>query len=227
MHEMPMSGGWALSMVWMRVPGQTWPGAAASFLGMWMVMMVPMMLPSLVPVLWRYRRAVGGAGASHSASLTMLVGIGYFLVWTVLGAAIYPLGVTLAAIAMWQPALARLAPIAAAVSALIAGALQLTAWKAHHLACWREVPISSPARSTAGGAWRHGLRLGVHCGYSCSAPMAILLIVGVMDFRAMAIVTAVITAERLAPSGERVARAGGIVAFGTGLFLIARAVVLG
>ena len=30
-----MPGGWTMSMAWMRMPGQTWPGAAASFLGMW------------------------------------------------------------------------------------------------------------------------------------------------------------------------------------------------
>ena len=59
MDEMSMPGGWAMSMTWMRMPGQTWPGAAASFLGMWVVMMVAMMLPSSVPMLWRYRRAVG------------------------------------------------------------------------------------------------------------------------------------------------------------------------
>ena len=34
MGEMPMPGGWTMSMAWMRMPGQTWPGAAASFLGM-------------------------------------------------------------------------------------------------------------------------------------------------------------------------------------------------
>ena len=55
---MPMPGGWTMSMAWMRMPGQTWLGAAASFLGMWIVMMVAMMLPSLVPMLWRYRQAV-------------------------------------------------------------------------------------------------------------------------------------------------------------------------
>ena len=55
MGEMAMPGGWTMSMAWMRMPGQTWPGAAASFLGMWVVMMVAMMLPSLVPMLWRYR----------------------------------------------------------------------------------------------------------------------------------------------------------------------------
>ena len=37
--ETPMPGGWTMSMAWMRMPGQTWPGAAASFLGMWVVMM--------------------------------------------------------------------------------------------------------------------------------------------------------------------------------------------
>ena len=47
MGEMPMPGGWTMSMAWMRMPGQTWPGAAASYLGMWVVMMVAMMLPSL------------------------------------------------------------------------------------------------------------------------------------------------------------------------------------
>jgi hypothetical protein len=44
-----------------------------------------------------------------------------------------------------------------------------------------------------------------------------------MDLRAMALVTAAITIERLAPSGERAARAIGSVGLGTGVFLIARA----
>src|SRR5438105_3955422 len=35
MGEMPMPGGWTMSMAWMRMPDQSWPGAAASFLGMW------------------------------------------------------------------------------------------------------------------------------------------------------------------------------------------------
>ena len=43
-------GGWTMSMAWMRTPGQTWPGAAALFLVMWVVMMAAMMLASLVPM---------------------------------------------------------------------------------------------------------------------------------------------------------------------------------
>jgi predicted metal-binding membrane protein len=65
MGAMPMPGGWTMSMVWMRMPGQTWSGAAASFLGMWIAMMVAMMLPSLVPMLWRHRQAVGRAGGTR------------------------------------------------------------------------------------------------------------------------------------------------------------------
>ena len=87
MGEMPMPGGWTMSMAWMRMPGQTWPGAAASFLGMWVVMMVAMMLPSLVPMLWRYRQAVGRTGETRLGRLTALVGVGYFFVWTVFGMA--------------------------------------------------------------------------------------------------------------------------------------------
>src|SRR5512139_1270189 len=70
MGGMPMPDGWTMSMAWMRMPGQTWPGAAASFLCMWVVMMVAMMLPSMVPMLWRYRRAVGGAGETRLDLLT-------------------------------------------------------------------------------------------------------------------------------------------------------------
>ncbi len=228
MGEMPMPGGWTMSMAWMRMPGQTWPGAAASFLGMWVVMMVAMMLPSLVPMLWRYRQAVGRTGETRLGRLTALVGVGYFFVWTVFGMAAFPLGVALAAIEMQQPALARAVPIAVGVVVLIAGALQFTAWKARHLACCREAPgRGRTLPADAGTAWRHGLRLGLHCSYCCAGLMAILLVIGVMDLRAMAVVTAAITVERLAPAGERVARAIGAVVVGAGLFLIARAAGLG
>jgi predicted metal-binding membrane protein len=57
--------------------------------------------------------------------------------------------------------------------------------------------------------------------------MAILLVIGIMDLRAMAVVAAAIAVERLAPAGERVARATGAVVVGAGLFLIARAAGLG
>jgi predicted metal-binding membrane protein len=228
MGEMPMPGGWTMSMAWMRMPGQTWPGAAASFLGMWGVMMVAMMLPSLVPMLWRYRQVVDGTGETRLSRLTALVGVGYFFVWMVFGMAAFPLGVALAAVEMRLPALARAVPMVVGVVVLITGALQFTAWKAHHLACCREAPgrcRTLPAN--AGTAWRYGVHLGLHCSYCCVGLTAILLVMGVMDLRAMAVVTAAITVERLALAGEHVARAIGAVVVGAGLLLIARAGGLG
>ena len=70
MGEMPMPGGWTMSMMWMRMCGQTWFRAWASFVGMWIVMMVAMMLPSFVPMLWRFRQAVGGTGEARLNRLT-------------------------------------------------------------------------------------------------------------------------------------------------------------
>jgi len=244
-----MPGGWTMSMAWMRMPGQTWLGAAAAFLGMWDVMMAAMMLPSLVPMLLRYRQAFAATGDMRLNVLTAIVGVGYFFPWMVFGLIAFPVGVVLAAVEMQQPPLARAAPISVAVVVVVAGMLQFSAWKAHHLASCREssaartgVTASAFARTgvtascgesgstlpaDVSTAWRHGLRLGLHCSFCCAGLMAILLVMGVMDLRVMAVVAAAITVERLAPNGERVARAIGAVVIGIGVFLIARATWLG
>jgi predicted metal-binding membrane protein len=77
----------------------------------------------------------------------------------------------------------------------------------------------------AASAWRYGLRLGLHCNGCVAGLTAILPVIGVMDLRAMAVVTAAITVERLAPAGQCVARAIGAVVVMAGL--IARAAGLG
>jgi len=228
MGGMPMPGGWTMSMTWMRMPGQTWIESAASFLAMWTVMMAAMMLPSLISMLWRYRQAVCWSGESRLGRLTALTGVGYFFVWALFGLAVFPLGVALATVEMDNPALARAVPVLVGAVILLAGAFQLTPWKAHHLACCRDAPGHGrilPA--DAGTAWRQGVRFGLHCGLSCANLTVILLVIGVMDLRAMAVITAAITAERLAPSGERFARAIGVVIVGAGVFFILGAIRLG
>jgi predicted metal-binding membrane protein len=196
-----MSG--AMSMGWMPMCGPTWSDSALSFLGMWIVMMAAMMLPSLAPMLQRYRRSLGGW-------LTALVGAGYFCVWGAIGIAVFPL-----------LAIERDLPIPTGLVVLVAGLFQFTKWKARRLACCREAVL--PSSADAGTAWRHGLRLGLDCVACCANLTAILLVVGIMDLATMAFVTAAITLERLAPAGEKAARATGVVIVGTGLVLIARA----
>ena len=228
MPAMLMPGGWTMSMVWMRMPGQTWLGAGASFIGMWAVMMVAMMMPSLVPMLQRYREAIGREGETRRlGQLTAVVGVGYYAVWTMLGIGVFPLCVTLAATEMRFPLLARAVPAATGTIIIIAGALQFTHWKAQHLADCREgTRCGHTLEPHFGSAFRHGLKLGLHCSYCCASLTAILLVVGVMDLRSMILVTGAITAERLAPSSRHVARAIGAAAVIVGVLLVARALRL-
>ncbi|HEX7941799.1 MAG TPA: DUF2182 domain-containing protein, partial [Gemmatimonadaceae bacterium] len=202
---MPMHGGSTMSVAWTGMSGLPGPGAVASFVAMWTVMMVAMMLPSLAPTLWRYHRAVDGMGVPRPGRQTVLVCLGYFVGWAAVGMAVFSLGAALAAVGMRVPALARAVPLMVGVVVLGAGAFQLTAWKAHHLARCREASTPGPSMpADAATAWRYGLRFGVHCSLSCAGLTATVLAAGVMDLRAMAVVTAAITAERLTPAGARV-----------------------
>jgi predicted metal-binding membrane protein len=201
----PMPGGWTLSMLWMGMPG-------AAFLGMWIVMMVAMMLPPLVPMLAILRR--GG--------LATLAGAGYFSVWALFGAAIYALGTAVAGVEMQRPAVARFAPLATGVVVLAAGGLQMTAWKRRRLARCRA--CEAPASPDAWSALRHGLGYGVQCAVCCSGLMAILLVAGMMRLGVVVAVAAAISLERLAPRPDIIARAVGAVAIVIGLLAIGRAV---
>jgi predicted metal-binding membrane protein len=223
--NMPMPGGWTMSMAWMRMAGQSWPGAAAAFLGMWILMMVPMMMPSLMSMLWRYRAAARAAGAAGGLGRpTAAAGAAYFVVWAAAGAVLYPLGVAVAAAEMRWPALARRVPLAVAAAALLAGVVQLSPWKRRHLACCRDMPAR--AASAAPGeraAFRHGLRLGQHCVSCCASFIIILLAAGVMDLAVMAAVTAGITTERLTPRSVRAATVVGVLILAAGAAAGARA----
>jgi len=210
MGEMPMPGGWGMSMAWMRMPGQTWMDAFAVFIGMWTVMMVAMMLPSLVATLRHRRYADAGTRA--------IAGVAYFAVWIAIGAAVYPVGAALAELEMRVPAIAEIVPRAAGVVVLIAGLLQFTAWKSRRLACCRSDPAHAP--TDARTAWRDGMRVGADCAACCANLMAILLVLGVMDLVAMALVTAAITIERVATQPERAARAIGALVVAAGALLI-------
>jgi predicted metal-binding membrane protein len=219
MGRMQMPGGWTMAMVWMRMPGQTWPGATASFLGMWIVMMV---LPSLSrccgvtarPLADQARRASIGCPQSWVWATSLS---GPCSEWP-----FFPLRIALAVVEMQQPALARVVPIAVDVVVLLAGFFQIITWKVRHLG--RHQSTTVHCRPTLA---RPCDRAYAHRSQCCVGLRAILLVIGVMDLRAMAVVAAAITVERLAPSGERVARATGVVAVGAGLFLITRAAGLG
>ena len=210
-----MPGGWTLSMMWLRMPGQTWPGGAAAFLATWTVMMVAMMVPPLAPMLATFGRR----------GLTALAGAGYFSVWALFGGAVYVLGAAVAAAELRWPAVARQAPLATGIVLVAAGWLQLTQWKADRLARCRA--CAAPPSADAARALRHGAQFGVLCSACCAGLMAVLLVAGMVHLAVVAAVAAAIALERLAPRPERTARATGVVVMGIGVFAIARALVAG
>ena len=210
MHDMPMAGGWTMSMAWMRMPGQSWLGATLSFMGMWAVMMVAMMLPVLMPALIRNPRLRTRGEAGWMSA-------GYFTVWILLGALLFPAGILFAELAMRTPAVAAAVPLSGGAILLAAGLLQFTAWKARRLECCR-MPCSQ------GSAFRQGLRLGWRCCYCCAGLTAASLVMGVMNLAAMVLVAGATAWERLAP-GTRAARMFGSLLAVMGLVSMARALV--
>jgi predicted metal-binding membrane protein len=219
---MAMPGGWTMSMAWMRMQDQSWLTAIFSFMGMWVVMMAAMMLPALVPALLRYRACLREPETVELNTSTALVGAGYFFVWALLGAVVYPVGIVVTNAEMRWTALARAVPLLTGVVLLFAGSLQLTGWKARQLCrCRDEANCESTLSPVARTAWRHGLRLGVHCLLCCLGLMMVLLVTGVMNLGAMVLITIAITLERLAPSPTLVARTAGVVLITAGVFVIA------
>ena len=180
--------------VWSRMPGQTWLEHFLVFEGMWIVMMIAMMMPVFAPVLLR------------EIAAPLPVAMGYFMAWSLLGVALYPLGVAADALAP--------GPMVGGVLVIIAGLLQFGERKARLLKCCMTVP---------GTAFRDGFRTGIHCIRCCAGLTATLLVVGVMDLWAMALATLTIAAERLLPSSTRAAPAIGVGLIGIGVVLCARA----
>lgn len=173
---------------------------------MTVAMMVAMMLPSVAPTLWRYHHHLRATRTPNVWRQTSAYAFGYASVWMAVC-------LTMCAINARLPAFV---PSALGAVVVCAGAVQLSRWKTTRLRRCREACVA-PVPTNVTAAWRDGCRFGVDCTLSCSAPMAVLLVAGLMDIRVMLVVTAVITAERVAPAGVRIARLTGVAALALGL----------
>jgi predicted metal-binding membrane protein len=222
---MDMPGGWTMSMMWMRMPGQSWPAATAMFLLMWLVMMVAMMLPSAFPMLLNFRRPLTKNGNGSFGAPLLLVASGYFFVWLVCGVAVYALGVPFALAAMHLDWLSRSVPLLSGVALIVAGAFQFTSWKMSGLRRCRNSLCGATGQScdVLKVGWRYGLEQGRNCCICCVAPMLALLALGAMNLGVMTLVAAVIAMEKLMPKPKLLVRCFGIVAVMVGMAMASRA----
>jgi predicted metal-binding membrane protein len=220
---MLMPGNWTMSMMWMRMPEQTWLEAAIAFASMWLAMMIVMMLPSAFPTILLYRRALAFRDEPRLALHITLLGVGYFLVWLAFGVMAYAVGVGVAALAMASESASRAVPLACGAALVIAGLYQLTPWKS---ACLRHCrnPLAIVAEHLGTGrpgALALGLHHGALCAACCWGLMVIQLTLGIMNLGAMVLVAVVIAAEKLWFRGEAVARATGVAAIAGGVIVVA------
>jgi len=219
---MEMPGGWTMSMMWMRMPGQTWAASATSFLLMWLVMMVAMMMPSALPMFLNTRRSLAETRVANTPAFLTLVAAGYFAIWLAVGAVIYALGMAFAATAMRWGFFSRAVPVLSAASLLAAGSFQFTRWKMTGLLRCRS-PLGCAAncigRKTS---FLLGCQQGAACCVCCTAPIMIQLALGVMNPLVMVGVAIVIAAEKLLPRPEIVSRLVGVAAIVAGVATITR-----
>ncbi len=220
MGEVPMAGGWSMSTAWTPLCGGSWFAAIGAFLGMWVTMMPAMMLPSLTPALRRVYENAAKAGDALPALFTAVAGLFYFMVWIAFGAVVFIGGATLLEAAMRWPQLARAVPFATGLVILAAGLFQISHWKLALLGHCRQVSSRGVGLAAAMG---QGLRLGLACCASCAGLTALLLVGGVMDLRAMAVVALAISAERLGSACERIAGATGGLMLGAGVVQLTQA----
>lgn len=211
--DMPMPGGWTMSMMWMRMPGETWLTSSLSFMLMWLAMMVAMMIPSALPMFLKINR---------QWNLLCYTALGYFAIWLLAGVLIYVLGVMFADAAMRSESLSNNVPLLFGVILIIAGAYQFSRLKITNLLHCRSPFGCAISTVQHQASFQLGCKQGFVCCVCCSGLMTAQLIFGIMNPLAMAAVAIAITAEKLLPQPVTTARLVGIVAIIAGITTIIR-----
>jgi predicted metal-binding membrane protein len=193
-------------------------GSLGWFLGVWVVMMTAMMFPSVAPTVALYARVT----SARSRWMGWLFAAGYLLVWAAAGVVAFAVGTAatrlLGARLSWDEA----GQMLSGATLIGAAVYELTPLKDVCLGHCR-----SPLGSLLGswhegwsGAVRMGTRNGAWCLGCCWALMAALFALGVMSVSWMALVAAIIAAEKMLPWRRTVTYATAAVLFGLGVLVL-------
>ena len=191
------------------------------FLVAWQAMTAGMMLPSTLPLVRLFARASRGQARPRLALGAFLAA--YFVVWTgFAGAALAADAGVHGLTGRWGWLQARPEVIGGGVL-LLAGVFQFSPLKERCLDACRN-PMHFMWRfygRGAGRAWRFGLHHGLFCLGCCWALMLVMFAVGVGSLAVMALLTGVMTLEKTARRGRRLAPVAGVVLLlGGGVVLV-------
>jgi predicted metal-binding membrane protein len=192
-------------------------GTLGWFVGVWVVMMAAMMVPSVAPTVALYSRMT----RQRSPLAPLLFMVGYLLVWTGVGVAAFALGAAGSEVAGNVLAWDRAGRWAAGATVIAAAVYELTPLKDVCLGKCRS-PLGfllGTWRDGGRGAVRMGAGHGAWCVGCCWALMASLFALGLMSVGWMAFIGALIALEKTVP-WRRVAM------FGTAAVLLCLGVLL-
>jgi predicted metal-binding membrane protein len=198
-------------------------GTLGWYVGVWVTMMAAMMLPSVAPMVLTFARVSRERRRRGSADVVpaWIFVAGYLGVWTLYGLAAYGLFRLVRSFGTDFLSWDRAGPYVAGGAVIAAGVYQLTPLKA---LCLRHCRgplhfILGGWRPGPAGALQMGAEHGLYCVGCCWGLMIVLFAVGVMSLFWMAVVAAVIFAEKLLPFGTRLASIFAVVLIGLGIWI--------
>jgi predicted metal-binding membrane protein len=194
-------------------------GGVGWFLGVWVVMMAAMMLPSVAPTVALYSRMT----RTRSVVLPLMFVGGYLITWAAAGLASVAIGAGASAVAGSSLEWDHAGRVLAGVTLLVAAGYQLSPVKDKCLGKCRS-PLGmllGSWRDGELGAVRMGMKNGAWCIGCCWALMASLFALGVMSILWMAVVAGLIAIEKTVPWGRRAAYGTTMVFLALGVMFLA------
>ncbi|MDX6393946.1 MAG: hypothetical protein QOJ73_5009 [Streptosporangiaceae bacterium] len=215
---------WAITVAQARSMGNG-PGTMGltllPFLGLWVLMMAAMMLPSAAPVAVLWTRSISGVSTGPRRVMRMSLFLsGYLLAWAACGAVAFAALAGARRLVMASPTAAQWLGVAIFIAA---GTYELTPWKDWCLRHCRS-PIGAFMYYVGFRGRGRDLRVGLHHGATCVGCcwglMIVLIAVGVMNVAVMAALAVVIFAEKLWRYGKPLGQAAGMVLVAIGVLAI-------
>jgi predicted metal-binding membrane protein len=192
---------------------------------MWVVMMIGMMTPSVVPTILIYARVGRQAAAQNKpfAGSGWFVA-GYLIAWILFALLATVLQWALDRSALLTPMMESASNVLGAMILILAGLYQWTPAKRVCLS-YCQAPLAfimqhGGFRRDPRGALILGFRHGAYCVGCCWAVMALLFVGGVMNLLWIAVLAILVLVEKALPFGQIVARLAGAAFVAAGIWLL-------